>query len=220
MGIQELVVLTITLCSIHKTIAENINGDSVVVKRTPGWGKRNVVPRSGFFESVLSDLSRYELNGANEDSLNLDLDKRRPGWGKRSFTDDFELDKRKPGWGKRSYGIALNDLEGTEKRTPGWGKRSLESNLQDELTDDEERIKRRPGWGKRSEIQEYDVSKRRPGWGKRTPGWGKRSSSGADSCHRLINDIRILRAKLDLLSYELPDTCPSLFEDDEDMARS
>lgn len=198
MGTQEFVVLVITLCSIQKTLADNMDGDSIE-KRTPGWGKRDVAPRVGYLESVLSDLSRYELNGANDDTMNLALDKRRPGWGKRSFTDDFELDKRKPGWGKRAYSIDMNSaLEAAVKRTPGWGKRSLESNLLEEVNGEDERVKRRPGWGKRNEDHNYGVSKRRPGWGKRAPGWGKRSDPG--NCQRLIKEIRNLRAKLEVVS--------------------
>ncbi|XP_060552606.1 APGW-amide-related neuropeptide-like [Ruditapes philippinarum] len=214
MSIQDFVLLVLTFCSIPTvTHADSIDGGSLE-KIGPNWEKREDRPnRLGYLESVLSDLSRYELNKANENSY-TDIYKRRPGWGKRSFSDDLELNKRRPGWGKRTY---TNDFETfEEKRAPGWGKRSYGPELSNDVND-EEIIKRRPGWGKRSEYNEFEATKRRPGWGKRAPGWGKRSSD----CQTVINDIRVLRMKIAMLTEDLPEACPSvLIGEDDDINNS
>lgn len=196
MTTQEFVLLILTFCSIQsKTLAENIDGE-MAEKRAPGWGKRDTAPnRLGYLESVLSDLSRYELNRANEIPYS-DINKRRPGWGKRTISDDLNIYKRKPGWGKRAYTYETDSID-ADKRTPGWGKRSYDIAR---ATSDDDRIKRRPGWGKRSAYDEFTAAaKRRPGWGKRSPGWGKRSEETND-CQSIINDIRNLRLKIAMVS--------------------
>ncbi|XP_045189425.1 APGW-amide-related neuropeptide-like [Mercenaria mercenaria] len=209
MSIQDFVLLVLTLCSIQtQTLSDNIDGETLE-KIGPNWAKEDERPnRLGYLESVLSDLSRYELNRANENSYQ-DIYKRRPGWGKRSFSDDLELYKRRPGWGKRAYSNDLGALE--EKRAPGWGKRSYESDMPSEITG-VDRMKRRPGWGKRSEFDEFEATKRRPGWGKRAPGWGKRSND----CQSIINEIRLLRMKLSMLTDDLRDACPAVLLDEEE----
>lgn len=193
MSIPDFVLLVLTFCSIQtETHADSIDANTLD-KIGPNWEKREFrINRLGNLESALSDLSRYELNKANENSY-TDIYKRRPGWGKRSFSDDLELYKRRPGWGKRAYSNDFEALE--EKRAPGWGKRSYGSDLSNEANE-EEIIKRRPGWGKRSDYNEFEATKRRPGWGKRAPGWGKRSND----CQTAINDIRVLRMKLAMVS--------------------
>lgn len=197
MSIQDIVLLVLTFCSIQtKSFAENIDGETLE-KRSPDWGKEEGTPnRLGYLESVLSDLSRYELRKANDNSY-LDLNKRRPGWGKRGIPDDLELYKRRPGWGKRAYPYELEAIE-TEKRAPGWGKRTYVTDMVSDGSD-VERLKRRPGWGKRSSYEEFEAVKRRPGWGKRAPGWGKRSDDTKD-CQTVINDIRIYRMKISMVS--------------------
>lgn len=211
-----LVVLLVTICSIRVTtlaVAEELTVDNME-KRAPGWGKRNSETTGmNYLQNVLSDLSHYDDN--LDESSDIDVDKRRPGWGKRSFSqDEYEsVNKRRPGWGKRSY---YYDFEPTEsKRAPGWGKRDyyVDDDIMEDGAIDKRRPgwgkrsgdegyelnKRRPGWGKRSGYDGYEMTKRRPGWGKRAPGWGKRSET-TSSCTSLINDIRLLRMKLALVS--------------------
>lgn len=189
MTLQEFILLFLTFCSTHVLIsADDLEEDSLE-KRAPGWGKRESVAGDniGYLQSVLSDLSKYELEN-NEDS-ELGLEKRRPGWGKRDYDGEYGLDKRRPGWGKRSLEQDLDSIE--MKRAPGWGKRSY--GIAGVLSDGT-MVKRRPGWGKRSMYDEYGMDKRRPGWGKRAPGWGKRSDFS--KCQRLLNEMRIARLKL------------------------
>ena len=180
--------LSLTLCLIHITHAEVLSEtDDVdsIEKRAPGWGKRSGQNKLEYLQTVLTDLSRLEMD---KDDLDMSLVKRRPGWGKRSYADEFNLSKRKPGWGKRNS-FNIHSI----KRAPGWGKRDIESD-----TDfaEEERLKRRPGWGKRSNFDDGEIIKRRPGWGKRAPGWGKRSDNGKQMCQETSEAIRLLEIKL------------------------
>lgn len=208
MGTSEVILLFLTVCSVHLNVKSETLDDEPIEKRAPGWGKRDSAPsRLGYLESVFSDLSRYELN-KDSDSTDNGIEKRRPGWGKRSFSDDFELDKRKPGWGKRSFSFDSETLE--EKRAPGWGKRSFNS----DFGDVDFMSKRRPGWGKRNM---YDgsgqIDKRRPGWGKRAPGWGKRSSENTQ-CEALINEAWRLRLKLAQMREEVEMCASATLQED------
>ena len=184
----DLCVFCIILSLIQVTYTEVLSDTEDVDsldKRAPGWGKRSGQNNLDYLKSVLSDLSRLDID---KNDLDMVLQKRRPGWGKRSYEDEFELSKRKPGWGKRnSFNIH------SVKRAPGWGKRDIEGET--DFTE-EERLKRRPGWGKRSSFDGAEISKRRPGWGKRAPGWGKRSDSGNQMCQDTAETIRLLRLKL------------------------
>lgn len=188
MNVQELSLLVLTICSTSViTFADDID-ENDLDKRAPGWGKRNAetADRLGYLQTVLSDLSKYEMN--NEDS-DLELNKRRPGWGKRNYVTSYNVDKRRPGWGKRAFeDDEVGSME--EKRAPGWGKRSYGITTAET---DSEMAKRRPGWGKRNSY-DLDMNKRRPGWGKRAPGWGKRSEFSR--CQSLIDDIRVTRLRL------------------------
>ena len=200
--LQELFFVSLTLVLAIVVVRSDEIGVEGVEKRAPGWGKRDSQQNKlGYLNSVLTDLSRYEMSKNGLD--NIDLSKRRPGWGKRGavgVVDDFDLDKRRPGWGKRSSSFEMDGV--LQKRAPGWGKRSYDIDEDfDEEDSDSTRSKRRPGWGKRSYLEEtVTMTKRRPGWGKRAPGWGKRSGSESRDCSDIINSIRLLNLRLSLVS--------------------